>query len=76
MYHIDFPIYRLERNMKLREHMRLNCISHHMMAEMIIPNGDLESIERLKKKINRFCSVTNPQHITDEDWDMFSKILN
>ena len=47
-----------------------------MMAEMIFSNGDLESIERLKKKIDRFCSVTNPQHIADEDWDMFSKILN
>ena len=46
-----------------------------MMAEMIIKNGDLENVERMKKKIDRFCSITNPQHITDEDWSMFSKVL-
>ncbi len=76
MYYTDFPIYHLERNMRLREYMRLKRISHRMMAEMIIKNGDLERVERLKKKIDRFCSITSPQHITDEDWNMFSKILN
>lgn len=76
MYHIDLPIYHLERNMRLREYMRLKCISHRILAEMIIKNGDSESVERWKKKIDRFCSVTSPQHITDEDWNMFSKMLN
>ena len=76
MYYADFPIYHLERNMKLREYMRLKCISHRMMAEMISENGDLECVERVKKKIDRFCSVTHPQRITDEDWNMFSKILD
>ncbi len=76
MYRIDFPIYHLERNKRLREYLRLKCISHRMLAEMIVKNGDLKSVEKLKKKIDRFCSITNPQRITDEYWDMFSEVLN
>jgi 5'(3')-deoxyribonucleotidase len=45
------------------------------MAEMITKNGILGDVEEWKKRIDRYCSLLNPQTITDEQWKMFEDIL-
>lgn len=75
MYITDFPLYHKSRNMLLREYMRTYIISHRTMAEMITKNGILGDVAEWKKRIDRYCSLLNPQTITDEQWKMFEDIL-
>ena len=74
MYTSGFPIYYEKRNNLLRKYNCNNNLSHRRVAEII--GDDENSIRQWKSKIDRFCSVTNPQKITDKDWEIIKSALN
>ena len=73
---LQFPIYYCERNMQLKNWLDLNCVSHFEMSRIITDNGRLGDINKIKKKIDRFCSFTHPQKITDSDWDKIQGVIS
>ena len=74
MFTSMLPIYCEKRNNRLREYCRKKYLSHRRVAEII--GNDENSIRQWKSKIDRFCSVTNPQKIADEDWRIIKSALN
>ena len=68
------PVFHQERNNKLREYMRSKYLSHRKMAEFVAI--DRRNIETWKRKIDAFCSIINPQSITDEDWNRIQVIIS
>lgn len=68
MEEYGFPINYQPRNNTLREFCLSKFVSHREIAAVI--GKDKNDIEKWKMKIDRFCSITNPQKIKDKDWDV------
>ena len=73
MEEFGFPIYYKPRNKTLLEFCRSKHITHREIAEIV--GKDEDDKEKWKRKIDRFCSITNPQEIKDKDWNAIENAM-